>query len=219
MRIVLAGASGLVGGHLAQMLPGGELTLVGRRLVEGLDPEIEQCVLPSEEWPDLIRDRKPEAVLSTLGTTIAQAGSKAAFRSVDHDLVVGLAQAAAEANTRQFMMVSSVGASEASRNFYLKTKGEAERGVLLCGLHRTDIFQPGLLRGERAGPSRGGEAIAQSLAPFTDFLTPFMFDHYRSVAAADVARAMVMCLGPSPRGAHIHRNREIVMLAKQLSRS
>jgi uncharacterized protein YbjT (DUF2867 family) len=210
MRIMVAGGTGLVGGHLVRLIPADSLTLLGRRKVEGALPsEIEQCIAPTKDWPALIKERKPDVLLSALGTTIRLAGSKQAFRAVDHDLVLSLAQAARDSGTRQFMMVSSVGANAGAPNFYLKTKGQAEEAVQAMGLARVDIMRPGLLTGQRPGPLRPGERIAVALSPVTDCLTPRAFDRYRSTAAADVAAAMVALLGAEPDGAFIHHNREM----------
>src|SRR4029077_16120052 len=68
-------------------------------------------------------------VFCTLGTTIAKAGSQAAFRAVDYELPMRAARAAKEAGVEQFLLVSSVGADPASSNFYLRTKGELERDL------------------------------------------------------------------------------------------
>jgi uncharacterized protein YbjT (DUF2867 family) len=209
MKIILAGASGLVGGHLARLLPSASLTLIGRREIAELDPAIEQCVAPAEEWAQLVHVRKPDVAISTLGTTLRQAGSKAAFRAVDYDLITQLAQAARAAGATQFLMVSSVGADAASNSFYLKTKGEAEDAVCGMGFSRVDIFRPGLLRGGRSGPTRFGESLAIAVSPFTDLLTPRSFDKYRSTAAADVAAAMARLIGAEQAGVFVHHNREI----------
>ena len=59
-----------------------------------------------------------------LGTTIKKAGSKEAFRRIDFDAVVDFAKAArARRAQRGFAVVSSVGASPSSSNFYLRVKG------------------------------------------------------------------------------------------------
>jgi uncharacterized protein YbjT (DUF2867 family) len=124
--------------------------------------------------------------------------------------VIGFAKAVRKAGARQFMMISSVGASAESRNFYLRTKGEAEAGVTALGFERVDIFRPGLLRGDRGGAPRFGERIGIALSPITDLLTPFVLDQYRSIAAADVAAATAQLVGAGEGGVFVHHNREIM---------
>jgi uncharacterized protein YbjT (DUF2867 family) len=211
MRLSVAGGTGLVGGHLLGAIPHDGLMVLARR---AFDPALAGLIEPSiaepAAWAAMVRAYKPDVFVSALGTTIRQAGSQSAFRAVDHDLVVELAKAAKEAGARQIIIVSSVGASAGSSNFYLKTKGQAEDAVQALGFARVDIMRPGLLRGDRRGPPRIGERFAVALSPLTDLLTPRVFDRYRSIAAADVAAAMAHCLGASPEGTFVHHNREML---------
>jgi uncharacterized protein YbjT (DUF2867 family) len=207
MRVLLAGASGLVGGLLVPKLSAHDLTLLGRRKI-GLD--VAQLIGPTEAWPDIIAAHMFDVGISTLGTTIRQAGSQDAFAAVDRDAVVAFAAAAHKARARQFLMVSSVGASASASNFYLKTKSEAEEGVRALGFDRVDIFRPGLLRGDRAGPTRPVERLLIGLSPLTDLLTPAVLDQYRSIAAADVAAAIASQAGRPGSGIHIYHNREML---------
>src|SRR5690606_24531058 len=50
-------------------------------------------------------------VFCCLGTTLASAGSRAAFEDVDYRMVVDLARSARAAGAQQFLVVSAVGAS------------------------------------------------------------------------------------------------------------
>ena len=210
MRIILAGASGLVGGFVARQADPAALTCVTRRKVEGLDAQISQLVAPIDQWSAHVAAAKPAVAIAALGTTIRAAGSKAAFSAVDLDLVRDFAAAAREAGARQFMLVTSVGASAEAANFYLSVKGKAEAAVQALGYDRVDIFRPGLLRGDRA-EQRTGESIAMMISPFTDLLTPPMFDKYRSIAASQVASAIVRLIGAKEVGVFIHHNREMMV--------
>ncbi len=212
-RIVLFGASGLVGGLVAPKLLAHGLTLVSRRRT-GLAAE---CVLPVDAWPGAIADLRPEVVISTLGTTIGKAGSRDAFAALDHDAVVAIAGAARAAGARQFAMVSAVGAKASSANFYVATKGRAEDSVAALGFDRLDIFRPGLLVGERVDDPRFVESLFIALSPVTNVLTPRRFDRYRAIAACDVASAMAAAVGAAGTGVHIHHNREMLESARKLA--
>jgi uncharacterized protein YbjT (DUF2867 family) len=214
MKMVLAGATGLVGRQVAARLRPGELVLLGRRRFEGADGA-EQRIGAVGEWPGLLAGLRVEVAISTLGTTIREAGSQAAFRAVDYDAVMTFAKAAQAAGAWHFVLVSSVGADASASNFYLKTKGEAEDAVRALGFKRLDIFRPGLLRGKREGRPRTGESIMQQLSPITDLLTPAVFDQYRSVDSADVAATIVRAACAGGEGEHIHHNREIVRFAHE----
>jgi uncharacterized protein YbjT (DUF2867 family) len=211
LKLLLAGATGLVGRLLLQRLETLDdiesIDCVGRTKFESVAQKVTQHIAPTSDWPTLVSQLEPDVAISALGTTMRQAGSEDAFFAVDHDMVVAFARAASAAGARRFMMVSSVGAHAASRNFYLATKGKAEADAQAAGFDRVDIFRPGLLRGNRGGARRVGERLGILISPVTDFLTPFVLDHYRSIAAADVAASIAAFLKEDAPGTFIHENR------------
>ena len=217
LRIILAGATGLVGRHLLQILcasPHVEaIVSVGRRAVGVAHPKLEERIGPAEQWPQLMEGGF-DVACATLGTTIRDAGSQEAFFAVDHDLLLAFARAACGAGTRQFLMVSSVGAHAASRNFYLATKGKAEASVANIGFERLDIFRPGLLRGHRDGRVRLGERVAMALSPITDVLTPQVLSRYRSTPALRVAQAIHAVTGANEPGQFVHHNDEMIQITR-----
>jgi uncharacterized protein YbjT (DUF2867 family) len=213
-RALLVGATGMVGSALVAAAEALPLTIIARREAVIRRANLTQVIADPAQWAGTIADLKPFIVLNSLGTTIKQAGSQAAFRAVDHDLVLAVAQAAKAAGTRHFISVSSVGASAKSSNFYLKTKGEVEAALRALNFDRLDIIRPGLLTGERGGPARPGESIGMMLAPFTDALMMLgSARRYRSVPAVAVARAMVALAKNGGTGVHVHEHDAIVTLA------
>lgn len=209
MNIIIAGSTGLIGSLLIKRLSGRELTLVGRRANPDAPANAKQLIGDTADWPKLTADVKCDVAICTLGSTMAQAGSKAAFAAVDHGAVIAFAKAAKAGGARQFMMVSSVGANAKASNFYLATKGQAEDGIKATGFDRVDIFRPGLLRGERGGTVRPVERLMINLSPITNLLTPRLFDHYRAIDADDVAGAVSKLVGQEGGGAFVHHNREM----------
>jgi len=124
-----------------------------------------------------------------LGTTLRAAGSQAAFRAVDHDLVLAFARAARAAGAERLVIVSSVGADVASSHFYLRVKGETERDLAALRLRSLDILQPSLLLGLRA--ERRGLELAAQIAGWT--LGPLLignWSRYRPIEASVIAAAM-----------------------------
>lgn len=77
-----------------------------------------------------------------LGTTRRAAGSEAAFRAVDHDLVLAFARAALAAGAERFVLVSAVGADAGSRNLYLRVKGRPSGTLSGCSRGRWTSCNP-----------------------------------------------------------------------------
>ena len=210
--MLLIGATGMVGSAVIAAADDAPLHVLARRSPPGVDAS-RVTIAPAEDWPAAITGLAPRILVSALGTTIAQAGSQAAFRAVDHDLVLAAARAARSAGTRHMITVSSVGASASSSNFYLSTKGQVEDELAALGFERVDLLRPGLLMGDRQGPRRTGEAIAMALAPLTDALMQGPLRRYRSVRASAVARAVLRLAATGGTGVHVHEHDAIMSLA------
>lgn len=217
MRIIIAGATGLVGQALIDQLAMQphvtQIVTIGRRPSGQSGAKVEDLVGPVAQWPTMIEGRNFDVAISALGTTLRDAGSQDAFYALDHDAVLSFARAARASGARQFQLVSSVGAHAASRNFYLGTKGKVETSLANVGFDRIDVLRPGLLRGSRSGPVRIGERIGIALSPLTDMLTPAVLSHYRSIPAACVASALARLAGAPEPGTFIHQNDEMRALA------
>lgn len=211
-RVLLVGATGMIGAQVAKLVPPESLTIVARRPLE-VTNGAELIVAPIEDWPARIAAVRPEVAVSTLGTTIRQAGSQSAFRAVDHDLVLAVAKSAKDAGAQHFIAVSSVGASAKAANFYLHTKGQVETALSALGFDRLDLLRPGLLTGARSGPARPGEALAMFAAPLTDALLHGSLRRYRSIPGETVARAIAKLAANGGTARHIHEHEAIRALA------
>jgi uncharacterized protein YbjT (DUF2867 family) len=188
MRVALiAGASGLVGGHVLRQLLADptwdQVVSVGRRELAVDDPRLEQRFVDFaaiEELPPV------DDAFCALGTTIKKAGGQEAFRAVDHEAVVAFAVAARDAGARTFGHVTALGADPGSRLFYNRVKGEAERDVADLGIPCTVAFRPSMLDGHRAEPrpaEQAGLAMMRAVAP--------LLGKYRPTRAEHVASAML----------------------------
>lgn len=220
MHVVMIGATGLVGALAARRMVAQDChvdALVRRR--SGLvHPAWREHVAPPEEWAGLASSLGAEAAVSALGTTMRQAGSKAAFRAVDRDLVAGFARAAAGAGARRMVTVSAVGADPGSANFYLRTKGEMESELEAIGFDRLDILRPGLLRGQRGGDRRLGERLGIAFSPIANLFLRGSLDRYAAIDADRVAAAVVGALRQTAPGTCRHENRAILQLAQGVER-
>lgn len=149
-----------------------------------------------------------DVAITCLGTTMKDAGSKGAFRRVDHDYVLAFASAAKRLGARQFILVSSVGAKRSSSNYYLSVKGEIEAAVAKLGFERVDVIRPGLLLGNRR-QVRLGERIAAVIMPLLRPVLRGGLARYRATPADLVARAIVDLVGAEARGHYLYENPQL----------
>ncbi|MFC6439034.1 NAD(P)H-binding protein [Bowmanella sp. JS7-9] len=197
---IVLGATGLVGKALVKQLLNDKryhhITLLVRRpLPDSLfaDPEqkLQVVVTDFDKLDDYQGYFSVDHAYVCLGTTIKQAGSKAAFRKVDFEYVHAAAQCARAQHCQSFVWISSIGANANSSNFYLRVKGELENAILpMLNLRKPAAVQPSLLLGERE-ESRPLERLG---ILFGKLVAPLMIGplrKYRPVEADTVARNMM----------------------------
>jgi uncharacterized protein YbjT (DUF2867 family) len=108
------------------------------------------------------------------------------FRRVDVEYAGAFARGAAAAGATRIALLSSVGANAASRNPYLRVKGEAEAAVAASGIAHVRLFRPSLLvtRQIRYGLQ---DRLSQLLVPVFAPLAPA---RYHQIRVENLARAM-----------------------------
>ena len=218
--VLLVGATGLVGTCAMQVVrdhPSLRLVALTRR--EAPIPRgtrMEMMVADPARWPEAIATIAPEAVICALGTTRRKAGSEKAFRAVDHDLVLALAEAARKAGVANFVLVSSVGANASGKPFYLRVKGEVEAALTRLKFRRLDILRPGLLRGKRGQDRRPLERVAMFASPMANLLLHGDKRRYRSIDACAVAGAALHLTREKAAGRFVHDNDSIIRAARRL---
>lgn len=190
--VILAGATGLVGGQLLQLLlsdPGVScIHALSRKPLNINHPKLQVHIVDFTSLPPL--PSADEAYLA-LGTTIKVAGSKEAFRAVDFNANLAVAQAAIQAGVSRIGLVSAGGANVKSSMFYTRVKGELEDALRALPLTSLVIARPSLLLDYRSGlgqPVRLGEIIS---IPIARLLSPVLPGAYKPVKALAVARSLV----------------------------
>ncbi|MES0875208.1 NAD-dependent epimerase/dehydratase family protein [Sinimarinibacterium thermocellulolyticum] len=204
---VVAGPTGLVGAQLLQRLLHDpayrEVRALTRRPLGVRHDRLRELHTDYAQL-DLLGDALAvDDVFCCLGTTMAVAGSRAAFEDVDYRMVVDLARVARHAGAQQFLVVSAVGASRHALAFYSRVKGRMEAAVSQLDYAAVHILRPSLLLGERA-QSRPAEDLAQRLAPAIAPLLRGPLRRYRPVRGADVAEAMLRLALRGEPGVHVH---------------
>jgi uncharacterized protein YbjT (DUF2867 family) len=190
---VVAGATGLVGRELVRQLClddgyAGVVALV--RHPQGATfpdsgPKLSVRGLPTGD-----ERIEGDEFYCTLGTTIKKAGSQAAFRAVDHDLVLDLAKRAKAGEVRRVVVVTAIGSDPNSKIFYSRVKGETERDLHALRLKQLEIYRPSLLLGQR-NESRPAEGLAIAAAPVLSWLCQGPLSKYRPITAQELARLMI----------------------------
>ncbi len=210
MNLLVAGGTGLVGRCFVDQAHGvgHRVVAVGRRAAAQADENI------LSDFHDLPELPVADCAICVLGTTIKQAGSRWAFRAIDHDAVLSFASAVKSAGTGHFLVVTAVGANRKARVFYSRIKGQVEQALEAQNFERLDVLQPGLLLGRRAD-SRPVETFLQRMAPLTDLLMRGPIGKYRSIPAPDVAKALLfLCQQRSP-GVYRHDTPSMRAMAGQ----
>ena len=214
---LVAGGTGLVGRRLVGLLlEAGDydrIHVVGRRPLGITD---ERLVEHAVEFEDLGAMAgaigEVDHAFCALGTTIRAAGSRPAFRRVDHDYVLAVAGFARQQGARCFLTVSSLGADPDSGNFYLRVKGETERDLHDVSFPRLVIFRPSLLTGDR-GEFRAGERAGQLVFGLVSPLLVGPLGRIRPVSDRQVAEAMRQLALATDRGVRIVESEEIRRIA------
>jgi len=217
---LIAGCSGLVGARLLPLLldSGGysRVLALSRRPLALEHPLLANRVVRFDAGLEAqIAGMRCRHAFCCLGTTQREAGGQAAFRAVDYELVLRVARAALATGAERLVVISAVDASENSRNFYLRVKGETERALATLSFGALDIMQPSVLLGVRR-ELRALEMLAQALLWALNPLLLGRFARYRGIAAGTVAAAMVTAAGSGRRGISRYTYREIRALAAAL---
>lgn len=194
MKAVVAGGTGLIGSHLLQYLEEDEtidevLALTRREKPNG--KKVKWLTVDFDDPNELEKAcQGVDIAFCCLGTTMKKAGSKEAFRLVDHDYVIRFGRASKSGGARLFSVVSAIGSDSSSRFFYNRVKGEMERDIESLGFERSHIFHPSILLGSRKEKRIGervGMIVMQAFAP----LMIGQLKKYKPIQASNVARAML----------------------------
>ncbi len=211
----IIGATGLIGSHLVKILSEeGHFTnirILSRRPLENIAPGTEVIVIDfTDQHAFRGAVEGSDLLFCAVGTTRKKVdGNMELYRAIDHDIPLNAARHCRDTGCRQFLMVSSVGASAISKNYYLRFKGEAEEAIAALGIEAVSLFRPSMLLGRR-NEFRPGEEVAGMIIYPLSFLIP---SKYKPIRGSDVARAMVAASLRESEGIHIYHHAEMMALA------
>ena len=195
--VVIAGASGIVGARALHHLLARDdvygVVALGRRVLPVQDAKLVSRIVDLRSKAAIasgITDGTTVAICC-LGTTLKKAGSKDAFRAVDHDAVVAFAEAARQKGAQRFVLVSSIGADPRARNFYLRTKGETEEALARLEFAPLTVLRPSLIDDE--GKRRESRRLERLTLPVARLIFSVVgkTSRYAPVRADVIAKAAV----------------------------
>lgn len=205
---LVAGSTGLVGGHIVRQLC----------KHHSYDKVIALCRNPpAADWVDNkkvtvviidfdllereLANYKIDEVYCALGTTAKKTPTKAMYQKIDMEYPINLAKAGLTASASFYGLVSALGAKEGSVSKYSHYKGAVENFLKQSDYHQIAIAQPSLLLGER-DEFRLGESLFS-------IVTPLMPTAIKSVQGADVAGALIRAANSGTIGVDILVNKNL----------
>lgn len=216
MRISLLGSTGLVGKNVAQLLAQldevdsvycpvrsvpdlnalGIFNGVSKFNFDAVDFDALIAARPEEQWASSVCKNFTgcDAVICCLGTTLKQAGSKAAQEKIDLRLPLTLAALAKRQGVKHFLCISAMGANSHSPFFYNRLKGQLEEGLTMMGFESLTLVRPSLLLGKHKDKRFGEELMQKIFGAHPEFLPA----HFRPVRAETVAAHLVANLLKPP---------------------
>lgn len=215
-KAVIAGASGLIGSKLLNILLQepyyDEVLILVRKELPVSHKKLVQLVIDFDKLGDRAASITGRAVFCCLGSTIKKTPDLAVYRKIDHDYPLKLAQLAKQNSVGQYHLVSSIGANSKSSNFYTKMKGETEVDIEKTGIKCLHIYQPSFLVGTR-NESRPRERFFVGLMQLIGPLLIGNLKKYSSISAGTVARAMFNESIKKQEGVFVHTSDKIKLLA------
>jgi uncharacterized protein YbjT (DUF2867 family) len=205
---VVIGATGLIGNFVVEeLLKDNSFTSVRvlvRRSLAMTHPKLQQEIVNFSDLSDYSEKfGNGDVIFCCIGTTQKKVkGDKQAYEKIDFDIPVHAASIGISKNFKKYLLVSAIGANEASSNFYLKLKGRTENALKQFPFQNISIFHPSILLGNRK-EIRPGEKIMQRIMKAISFLLIGSLKKYRAIDASDVAKAMVNESKKDRPGIHI----------------
>jgi len=205
MKAVIAGATGLIGTFLVDQMKTDKDVMTVAALTRKSGEQVGKVAWTKVDFdkPADLEDAcaQADSAFCCLGTTMKTAGSKEAFRKVDHDYVMAFAKAAKSQGIESFSVVSAIGSDAGSSVFYNKVKGEMERDLKNIGFKSLHIFHPSLLLGPRE-ESRLGEKIGTVGMKLASPLMLGSLSKYKPIHVKTVAGAMLKLAKSPEKGVH-----------------
>jgi len=215
-KVILVGASGLIGSNLLSELIRSEaiseILLLVRKSTGSSSFKVKELIVNFDEPNSYSIDIQADIIFSCLGTTKSETPNSELYRQIDLGYPLNLAKLGQKNGVAQFHIISSLGADTGSSNSYLKLKGELEQELKKLTIPSLHIYQPSFLIGERK-KDRLTEKIMIPIFRLIDPLLIGPLKKYRSIKATDVAKVMLNQSIKNLQGTFIYPSIQIQELA------
>lgn len=199
---LIAGASGAVGLELTKQLCKNnsyqKIIAISRKNL-GFKHEKLQNEIVNFDNINSLELKDIDEVYCALGTTIKDAKTKENFIKVDVDYPFALAKWAKQKYVKSFILISSKGADENSKNFYLNQKGRVQRLISELNFQSLSIIQPPLIEAKRE-KFRFGETL---LVKFFKLFPKKWFKFY-PMSAENIAQNVIKIVAKNEFGIKIY---------------
>ena len=191
---LLFGSSGLVGGHLLSQLIKDdnylEIKLFVRSIPEINNPKIKIVKTDFNNFKNHKEDIKGDDCFFCIGTTKKNSPDKNAYRRVELDIPIKIAQIAKSNSVNSFVFISSGYADPNSSGDYLKFKGQVEEELKRLSFPKLGIVRPSFLLGDRK-EKRVGEKIGIFVFKLISPLLLGPLKKMKPIHSEKVAKAMI----------------------------
>ena len=211
-KILLAGASGLVGGHILNILDDGnsELTLLLRNKLQE-KKHLKQVVTDFDNFNQLNEEDEINEVYIAIGKKLSlfdliylKKEKRKDFKKVDFDYIKNIAIYAKKLGAKSIGLISAIGANDKSRNVYLNTKERIEKEIIAMGFEKVVIARPSHLLGKRKNEQISFLiSVFENITNVLGYLMIGPLKKYRNVHASNVASSLVSKINNADSGIHI----------------
>ena len=211
-KIILAGASGLVGGHILNILDDGnsELTLLLRNKLQE-KKHLKQIVTDFDNFNQLNEKDEINEVYIAIGKKLSifdliylKKEKRKDFKKVDFEYIKNIAIYAKKLGAKSIGLISAIGANDKSRNVYLNTKERIEKEIIAMGFEKVVIARPSHLLGKRKNEQISFLiSVFENITNVLGYLMIGPLKKYRNVHASNVATSLVSKMNNADSGIHI----------------
>lgn len=202
MKLLLIGATGLVGRHVLKSALNDPrisnivvLTRFASSAIEA-HPKLNIIQINFDDLSQSAHWWNVDSVICTLGTTMKKAKTKTQFRHVDYDYPLAVATIARQHKVSSFVLNSSMGANVSSRLFYNQVKGDIEAAITKLGYPSLTIVRPGLIDGTRNEKRLGEQIMINFIKVFAGILPKSMqLNPARNIAHLMIEAALLQQQG------------------------